>query len=124
MLFITYALPFQVDKVLSPLGDCGSLAMFSSGDMPLLHQPHVGLMGDWAQPVAYFGLAGFHTTMVSQHYCPGTASSVNIMQRGCLSLSISFIAHHALSQSSGKNVFASMPRLGCLQQEVEVNHWR
>lgn len=126
MLFVAYALPFpfQVDKVLSPLGDCGSLAMCSSGDMPRPHQPHVGLVGDWAQPAAYFGLAGFHTAMVSQHYCPGTASSVNIMQRGRLSLSISFIAHHAPSQSSGKNVFASMPRLGRLQEEVEVNQWR
>lgn len=100
MLFIAYTLsfPFQVDKVLSPLGDCGSLGKCSSGDMPHPHQPHVSMMGDWAQPEAHFGLEGFCPAMVSLHHCPGTASSINLMQRGCLSLSSSFIEHHALKR--------------------------
>lgn len=101
MLFIAYILPFpfQVDNVPSPLGGYGSLAKCSSGDMPHPHQPHVGLMGDWAQPAAHFGFAGFRPTMVSlPPLSPGTASSVNVMQRGCFSLSISFIAHHALKR--------------------------
>lgn len=128
MLFISYILPFpfQVDNVPSPLGGYGSLAKCSSGDMPHPHQPHVGLMGDWAQPAAHFGLAGFRPTMVSlPPLSPGTASSVNVMQRGCFSLSISFITMLWKGcQSLGKKVLASMPRLGPSQEEVEVNQWR
>lgn len=95
MRFSPYALSFlfQVYIMPSPPGDCGSLAKCSSDDMPQPHQPHVGLMGDWAQPAAHFGLEGFPPAKVSLHYHPGTTSSVDIMHRGCLSLSISFIAH-------------------------------
>ena len=104
MLFITYLSPvlFQVDKVPSPLGDLPApwamLRMRSAGDIPLSHQPHVCLTGEWAQPLAYVGPAGFHPTMVSHHHHPGTAPLVNLMQTGCLSLSISFIACHALKR--------------------------
>lgn len=73
------------------------LCMRSAGDIPLPHQPHGCLTGEWAQPLAYVGLAGFHLTMVSHHHRPGTAPPVNLTltQAGRLSLSISFIPSHA-----------------------------
>jgi len=50
----------------------------SAGNIPLPRQPHVRLVGERGQPLAYVGLAGFHPTMVSHYHCPGTAPPVNL----------------------------------------------